>query len=505
LKQNTFAILASLITAVSLIGVGGLGATFVVNTTDDGVDVNPGNGVCAADFETEEGDAACTLRAAIQEANARNGQDIIELPAMEFQLSLDGRDEDAAATGDLDITGDVTIRGTTDSEDVNSTVNIQSIDRGFEVRGVSAQFEGFTITAGTAVGAPGGGAIYNNGGSVTLIDMNLNLNSGSVRAGGIENNGDLTIRDSKLDSNSGGGIYNTEDGDLTLQNVEMLGNSRGSGAAIHNKGLITIEDSEFRSNNATTNPGGAIFNDNRLTVNNTLFASNNSGTGGGIFNASGAIATIVESTFQQNLVRGVGGGVVNAVDAIMTITHTTMFANIADDAGGIHNSGNLTLVSSTISGNFVRFTGGGIINEESGTLTLRDSTIHNNSAGMSTGGVANRNGNVQVANSIIAGNNTQGDSPDCSGPLTSISNNLIGDDSGCEGFENGANSDIVGTGDNPVDPALGPLEDNGGPTLTHAVLSNSPARDAGANCESLDQRGENRPRGSACDIGAYES
>ncbi|MBA7659247.1 hypothetical protein ES703_67221 [subsurface metagenome] len=79
------------------------GSTFTVNSTDDATDVNPGDGVA----ETAPGNGICTLRAAIQEANALAGPDTINLPANTYTLSIAGANEDAAATGDLDITDDL--------------------------------------------------------------------------------------------------------------------------------------------------------------------------------------------------------------------------------------------------------------------------------------------------------------------------------------------------------------------------------------------------------------
>ena len=100
---------------ISLLGVclaGGItttGATtaLIVNSTTDMVDANPGNGVC----ETAPGNNVCTLRAAIQESNALAGADSITLPAGTYILGIAGDGEDASATGDLDIIGDLTING----------------------------------------------------------------------------------------------------------------------------------------------------------------------------------------------------------------------------------------------------------------------------------------------------------------------------------------------------------------------------------------------------------
>ncbi|MGH6961449.1 MAG: choice-of-anchor Q domain-containing protein, partial [Dongiaceae bacterium] len=107
---------------------------------------------------------------------------------------------------------------------------------------------------------------------------------------------------------------------------------------------------------------------------------------------------------------------------------------------------------------------------------------------------------------ILAGNTvTFGSRPDLSGSLASLGHNLIGNTSGGSGFHA---TDLLN-----VNPLLGPLQDNGGPTLTHALLAGSPAIEAGNPalpgsggnaCEAADQRGISRPRGLACDIGAFE-
>ena len=197
------------------------------------------------------------------------------------------------------------------------------------------------------------------------------------------------------------------------------------------------------------------------------------------------------------------------------------------NGGGIYNSGTLTISNSTISNNVTGDggdgatgggnggNGGGIYN--SGTLTISNSTISNNVTG--DGGVAPSSGkggngggiyNVGTSNvkSSIIANNTLGTrgnpgGPDFFGTLTSYGYNLI---------EN--TSDYTINGDNNgnitgVDPKLGLLAYNGGPTMTHALLSGSPAinkgscTDIGGNIVRTDQRGYNRKAGS-CDIGAYE-
>ncbi|MGH2678561.1 MAG: choice-of-anchor Q domain-containing protein, partial [Actinomycetota bacterium] len=108
-------------------------------------------------------------------------------------------------------------------------------------------------------------------------------------------------------------------------------------------------------------------------------------------------------------------------------------------------------------------------------------------------------GSVTLQNTLVAGN-TAPVGPDCTGQVASLGNNLIGNSTDCD-FVAGT-GDQVGTGVAPIDPKLGPLADNGGPTPTHALLKGSPAINAGGSgCTSADQRGAPR---KDCDIGAYE-
>ena len=178
----------------------------------------------------------------------------------------------------------------------------------------------------------------------------------------------------------------------------------------------------------------------------------------------------------------------------------------------------LTLVNSTISGNFSDNNGGGIYSAD-GTTNVFNSTITLNTANADEagsaigGGVASFSGTFNFVNSIIAVNESvlpTLPSPtllpdDCSGVLTSQGNNIMSDVDASHCTVNGAYSLLF--------PNLGPLQDNGGPTMTHALLPGSPAIDAGAagGCRedfnvllTNDQRRLPRPEGVACDIGAFE-
>ena len=335
-------------------------------------------------------------------------------------------------------------------------------------------------------------------------------------------------------------------GTITLQNRDLFVSH--SNLTIQGPGanLLTIsanEDSRvFSLNSSATasinnltitngrsiDQGGGIYNQGNLTLsgcaltgNTAVATDNHQGGGGGIYNLFGTL-TIINSTISGNAVLTDGGNSFN-------------FSR----GGGIYNRATLKLANSTISGNSVSGSGsgdnsgegGGIYNDSSGVATISNSTISNNTASASGGsndmgrggGIYNNSGNAMVRNVIMAGNSvsaatTQG--PDAFGAINTLGNNLLGKDDGSSGFVQGSNGDLVGTIADPLNAQLGQLANNGGPTLTHALLTGSPAINAGNNCVltntclpitlgfnlTTDQRGTgfNRRIGSTVDIGAVE-
>lgn len=161
--------------------------------------------------------------------------------------------------------------------------------------------------------------------------------------------------------------------------------------------------------------------------------------------------------------------------------------------GGIFNVINenetFVLSNSTISNNSANINGGGIVNYGDGTLDFQNNTITYNSGNVGGGIYSYSAGVFSVKNNIIA-HNVGGDCFNDFGTITDVGYNIMGDGS-CD-FTDGS------------DPMLGPLQDNGGATFTHALLPGSPAIDAGDTNLTIDQRGVTRPQGSADDIGAYE-
>jgi CSLREA domain-containing protein len=234
-------------------------ASFTVTITADAVDTNPGDGDCEIDSPPS---GVCTLRAAIEEANALPGTDEIILPGGTYFLNRIG-DDNNAFNGDLDITEDVIIRGS--GADV-TIIDGGAIDRVFHItQTVSVTISGITIQNGAAVN---GGGIANDGGVLTVI-------SGTIR--------------SNQASGSGGGIYN--DGALVMQNSTVMSNTAVStGGGIHHfTGTMTLTNSTISGNVADIG-GGAIFHSNGSTLLTNLTINNNSSpSGAGIAHSAGAV------------------------------------------------------------------------------------------------------------------------------------------------------------------------------------------------------------------------
>jgi hypothetical protein len=234
------------------------------------------------------------------------------------------------------------------------------------------------------------------------------------------------------------------------------------------------------------------------------------GYGGGIYNCPGSTMTIINTTIGDNSAEE-GGAICNG--GALTINNSTFSGNVARHrkGGGIRNYGTLTINNSTFSGNRASGIGGGIHNGglfgPSGTMVISNSTFSGNIAGDGYGGGifnAKKGTRVVLRNTIVA-SNTLGN---CHGNLTSRGYNLSSD--------NTCNFDSTGDLNN-TDPDLGPLQSNGGPTHTMALLPGSPAIDSGnpsgctdghGNLLTTDQRGMPRPDkedSGGCDRGAYES
>lgn len=276
----------------------------------------------------------------------------------------------------------------------------------------------------------------------------------------------------------------------------------GGGGGILNFGALAITSSTITENSAALDGGGVMNGNSSATL--RIFQStisNNTGGrfGGGIHNDLGSLM-LIASTISGNVALDGGGGIDNESGTV-SITQSTISGNSAGDGGGgINNrAGEVTITNSTISGNSAGGDGGGIRNADS--LVATNSTIVLNRAdadgnGSGTGGGiftfdAGNNPSTLLLNTIVAGNLQNASHGDIGGELVDVNSafNLIGDPGSAGGQIHGGNGSIVGQDDGQggrellaLSTVLIPnLEDNGGNTLTHDLVSGSPAIDAGSN------------------------
>ncbi len=319
----------------------------------------------------------------------------------------------------------------------------------------------------------------------------------------------LTITRDGQPANFGAAIDNK--GTVTVNNCVINGHQQSSlqGAGIANTGTATIQNCSFTNNTAAD--GGAIFNRGTLTVTGSSFTDNfilrTNGSGGAIATIGGVVA-VSQSTFTNNRVNvsgGMGGAIAN-FSGNLTVNGCTLINNQALTTGGgvAAFSGTTQLINSTLNSN-VAANGGGL-HSGTGVTDIINCTFTANQANQGGG----LNGSASVRNSIIAGN-LANFGPDAGNFMTSLGHNLVGIGNDGNGFTNGINADRVGLANAPLDPKLGPLQNNGGPTKTHALLCGSPALNTGDNSVlgaplnlSTDQRGLPRKFNSNVDIGAFE-
>jgi hypothetical protein len=273
----------------------------VVDTTDDVVDGDTSSVMALVGNKGMDG--FISLREAIIATNMDLGADTISLSAGIYELTLTGTNEDAAASGDLDILDELTITG---AGSTLSIVDGLGLDKVFETRGgPTVTIEDLTVQGGNAANKWGGGINMENGGTVVLNRLLIRSNNGA----------------------SGGGIYNYQ-GNLTVIDTTLAENTGSYGAGIYNDGGIAVLNRVTISENHASNDGGGVY----------------------AFGA-GANTTLTNVTISGNTADARGGGY--ATSKINSLTNVTIAYNTAPIAGGIFisNPGSIDLKNSIVAFN----------------------------------------------------------------------------------------------------------------------------------------------------------
>ncbi len=392
------------------------------------------------------------------------------------------------------------------------------------------------------------------------IDGGYGTDGSPGLGGGISNSGILTINNCTISNNAARG---GQGGDSSQDSGGSGGSGMGGG--IYSSGNLWLNNCTINYNKAVGGAGGAgyyisfpgygsgggVYGRDTMVINNSLVTGNEANSGGGIESnilTQSEAVTVTHTLVSNNSATGLGGGIKVSCHNNLGLTfkkktNTKILSvggggGIAMTHGFFDGAVLLTLQNSTISGNQASTDGGGIfsVNQDMGSnvLTLTNSTISGNKANNQGGGLyfdSNESSTnlmtlinaTVVSNSASIGSNiTAGSYIYADGTVrlknTIIAHGLIGEN--CSILENGKiiseghnvdgqnTCNLTATGDmTNTNPLLGPLQDNGGTALTHALLPGSPAIDAGddTGCPATDQRGMIRPQGEHCDIGAYET
>jgi predicted outer membrane repeat protein len=352
------------------------------------------------------------------------------------------------------------------------------------------------IAATTSI--DGGGLISLIGGDTprvfSIASATLNLANITIRDTGsaefsvgitVENRGTLNLSGVTFINNNKRAILNA--GTLNVARSRFEDNtSSAGGSAISNEsgGTLTIADSVFVNNRSRDGfSGGAIYNSNTtgaVAISRSVFSGNSAGGGGALVNFG--TMTISDSTFSGNTALNGGGAIEARSGATLNIVNTTISGNSAPRGGGIYALGptpsnaatltNVTLAANTAPADAANQGGGNITVGGEVTVTLRN-TIVANPGGSSSNCKKDSTGAAAI---VDGGGNLQFPGTSCGASIAS------------------------------ANPGLSALDDNGGPTPTHAFAANSPARNAAnsATCPAFDQRGVLRTQAGACDIGAWE-
>ncbi|MEW6776889.1 MAG: right-handed parallel beta-helix repeat-containing protein [Bdellovibrionota bacterium] len=401
-------------------------ATFTVDDTGDDSDFNAGDGIC----EVFDGEGVCTLRAAIQEANALGGADGIDfgiggtislsdwLPNIEDDLAISGPGAQALRVENYALSVysdgnaiDVSVSGLTLAYGENNSGALLYVGYTDQVAVTGVVFDNGFAT-------DDGGAVYIEGdGELTVNDSDFFGSNADGSGGAIYNDGGtLTVVGGSFVNNEaycgdGGAIYNDE-GDVTIIGATFEDNEVGDcsdgGAIASYYGSLTVRDSIFTDNDADDNGGAIYAYSGEITIEGSTFLANDADYGGAIYieaNGDNLEASIAENVFEENEAAAGGAVYVGLFESFgaVAISDSTFTSNYAWDEGGgalyydlMYVAANLTLSGSTLdqNGAYNNGNGGAIYvytadgGDEDGTvLTISDSTISGNSAYYYGGGI----------------------------------------------------------------------------------------------------------------------
>ena len=545
---------ASVLMALVVLGVLGMSsaasaATFTVNDATDAALSNSSGTTCVS---TNSG--GCTLRAAVQAADNTGGSNTITLPAGTFTLSIGSATTDDPSTGDLDVTGgdNLTINGAGASSTV---INANHIDRAFAVDAPadSLSISGVTITGGDAdvssastngnsTAPEYGGAIYNDG-TLTVTNSALDHdqayyegggiysdtgavsttvsasdvsydNASDEYAGGIEvDGGNMSIsgstieHDSATDSYDGGVVWDSGGtGSISGSVIDYDSGWLAGGLGDYASGPLTVTGSDISHDSGQYEeyPGGGVYysGSGALSITSSAISDDSAGYGGGVYLEGSAAVTLSDDTLADDSVDYYyGGAVYDENSDPVTMTGDTFTGDTAYYGGALYFDGDTEVLSNdTFDGNSGYY---GVIYLDTTGASLSNDTIANNQ-GSDGGGIAYPSYLTSIVNTIVADNQGGNCYDGPAGTSADAGYNLDSDSTcfavGASGLTPEASGDQVS-----VNPDLGSLSSNGGPTQTDALLSGSPAigRALSASCPATDQRGVPRP--AACDIGAYQT
>lgn len=331
-------------------------ANFVVNNNGDVTDIMPGDGIC----ETAAGNGICTLRAAVAEANALAGADVISFDPSILVIQV---------MGQIAITSEMTINGNQlNSPTIQNIAAVSTTSRVFNITNVIVNLNRLTITGGNVTGNGGG---IQNVGTLTITNCVIegnNANGAAGAGGGIRSTNTLTIMNSTISGNSSlgstSGGLSFAGANLTIGNSTIFGNSsfgNGGGMNISATASVTISNTTISNNTAGASSGGLFLNRGTLT-NTTISANRANGAlategGGGVRIQAGAnTVNFVSSTITGNSAPNTTGGSRSGIwheTGTLNISNSIIAANtsqdIQRDGTGVVTSGGFNLIGENTS------------------------------------------------------------------------------------------------------------------------------------------------------------